>query len=378
MPFQRQKPELKLLETERTMLKTISNSRTESKVRIQAASIMLTYADCPKPSRVAKLLKISRPTVDKWINKALKSGVTYALSDAPRSGRPPIITPEDRAWVVSTACQKPCELGYASELWTYSQLVSYIQTHCIEAGHPNLAKVTKSMVFEWLDKAPLQPHKISYYLERRDPDFEEKMAQVLCVYREVHLLETAADKDKHKIVTLSYDEKPGIQAIQNIAPDLPPVPGKHKSYSRDSEYKRLGTVSLPAGIDLHSGHILGLVRDRHRSREFVEFLEQTDQHYPKDWKIRIILDNHSAHTSKETQGYLLEHPNRFDFVFTPKHGSWLNLIEVFFSKMARSVLRHIRVQGIDELKTRIGNYLDEVNANPVVFRWKYKMDEAKV
>lgn len=234
------------------------------------------------------------------------------------------------------------------------------------------------MVFEWLDKAPLQPHKISYYLERRDPDFEEKMAQVLCVYREVHLLETAPDKDTHKVVTLSYDEKPGIQAIQNIAPDLPPVPGKQKRYSRDYEYKRLGTVSLLAGIDLHSGYILGLVRDRHRSREFIEFLEQTDQHYPKDWKIRIILDNHPAHTSKETQGYLLEHPNRFDFVFTPKHGSWLNLIEVFFSKMARSVLRHIRVQGIDELKTRIGNYLDEVNANPVVFRWKYKMDEVKV
>ena len=124
--------------------------------------------------------------------------------------------------------------------------------------------------------------------------------------------------------------------------------------------------------------MIGLVRDRHRSREFVEFLEKLDLEYPKDWKIRIILDNHSAHISKETISALSKYPNRFEFIFTLKHGSWLNLIEMFFSKMSRSFLRAIRVKSKEELKNRILKYLDEVNMYPVVFRWKYKLDEIVV
>lgn len=378
MPFERRKPELILLESEKKMLERIVNSRTESRLRIQAASILLAYAECPRPSRIARNLNVSRPTVDKWIGKAVKSGVTYALSDAPRSGRPPEITAEDRTWAISLACQKPMELGYAAETWTYTQLVSHIRKHCVETGHPNLQRVTRSMLFVWLKEAPLQPHKVTYYLEKRDPGCAEKMAQLLLVYKEIQLLNAGEASGDTKIITLSYDEKPGIQAIKNTAADLSPVPGTYSTIARDYEYKRLGTVSFLAGIDLHDGHVLGLVRDRHRSREFIEFLDLANNHYPSDWKIRIILDNHSAHISKETQSYLSKKPNRFDFVFTPKHGSWLNLIEIFFSKMARSFLMHIRVQSLEELKDRIELYLAEVNASPVVFRWKYKIHEVRV
>ncbi|MFA5818178.1 MAG: IS630 family transposase, partial [Bacteroidales bacterium] len=133
-----------------------------------------------------------------------------------------------------------------------------------------------------------------------------------------------------------------------------------------------------AGIDLHTGKIIPLVNERHRSKEFIMFLDKVDKEYPADWKIRIILDNHSAHVSKETQKYLLSKPSRFEFVFTPKHGSWLNMIEMFFSKVARSFLRQIRVDSKTELMRRIYQGIEEINSEPVIFRWKYKMEELQI
>ena len=206
------------------------------------------------------------------------------------------------------------------------------------------------------------------------------MAEVLCVYREVAILkeEAAAAKDQGKPVTVvSYDEKPGIQAIANTAPDLPPKPGVHPSFARDFEYKRHGTVSLLAGIDLLTGKVHALVKDRHRSREFVEFLKLLDAAYPTDTAIKLILDNHSAHISKETKAWLAaQSDGRFEFTFTPKHGSWLNLIEGFFSKLARSALRHIRVASKHELKERIMAAIDHINRNPVVHTWSYMLNKA--
>ena len=199
------------------------------------------------------------------------------------------------------------------------------------------------------------------------------MAQVLVVYKQVQQAREGTGPEKHTV--LSYDEKPGIQAIENIAPDLAPIAGTFPNWSRDHQYKRHGTLSLLAGIDLYDGHILGLVRDRHRSKEFIEFLSLSDDYYPNDWRIRIILDNHSSHISKETMSWLKSKPNRFEFIYTPKHGSWLNLIEMFFSKMTRAFLRSLRVKTKEELKQRIEKYLDEVNADPVVFKWKYKLEE---
>ena len=140
---------------------------------------------------------------------------------------------------------------------------------------------------------PVRPHSLEYYLERRDPDFEAKMIEVLHVYREVGVWRTTG-LPVEVVGVLSYDEKLGIQAIGNTAPDLPPVPGRHATVGRDHEYRRYGTVPLLAGIDLLSGEVLGLVRDRHRSAEFVEFLRLADQHYPAGARIRMVLDNHSA------------------------------------------------------------------------------------
>jgi len=147
---------------------------------------------------------------------------------------------------------------------------------------------------------------------------------------------------------LSYDEKPGIQATATTSDDLRPDE-RHSTIYRDYEYKRLGTVSLLAAIDLQTGECIPLIRDKHNSKEYIEFLKLLDRKYPNGDKIRIVLDNLKVHTSDESRRYLATIPGRFEFVFTPKHGSWLNMVEGFFSKMTRQILRGIRVKSKEEL-----------------------------
>jgi transposase len=253
-------------------------------------------------------------------------------------------------------------------------LAKHAREHCIEHGHRSLVNINRGTVSKILNKSDVRPHKISYYLEKRDPEFESKMTQVLHVYKQVELIKEM-DGDPPPVTIISYDEKTGIQAISNVAPELPPVPGKYSCFARDYEYKRHGTVSLLGGIDLLNGQVHGMVADRHRSREFVQYLKMVDEIYPKDITIRIILDNHSAHISKETRQYLATVPNRFDFIFTPTHGSWLNIIESLFAKMTKTFLRGIRVSSKQELKQRILKWIQELNETPVVFRWKWGLDK---
>lgn len=378
MPFVSHRAPLRLSPSELEMLTALSQSRTEAAGRVQRASILLRYHAKATVSEIAKSLGTNRPRVERCLRKALELGVTQALADLPGRGRRPAMTPEARAWVVSLACQKPKHLGYAQELWTTRLLAQHVRKHCVAAGYPSLSKLGQGTVSKILSANQVRPHKIQYYLERRDPEFDAKMVQVLHVYNEVAIWREKGAPPPDLVAVLSYDEKPGIQAIQNTAPDLPPVPGKHATIGRDHEYIRHGTLSLLAGIDLLSGEVLGLVRPRHRSTEFIEFLKLADGHYPAGARIRIVLDNHSAHISKQTRSFLATLPNRFEFTFTPKHGSWLNLIESFFGKMAKTLLRGIRVASANELKARIDLYLKEVNEAPVIYRWKYKPENLSV
>lgn len=373
MPFISTRAKLSVAEEEKGWLGKLAQSRTEPVARVHRAQILLRYGEGQTVSAIAAALHTNRPKVERCISKALEFGVRVALRDLPGRGRKVSITDEEKAWVVHLACQKPKDLGYAQELWTTRLLAKHIQRYCVEAGHPPLRKLGRGTVSKILSAHPVKPHKIQYYLERRDPDFEARMIEVLHVYRDVEMWRTTG-LPAEVVGVLSYDEKPGMQAIGNTAPDLPPAPGKHPTVGRDHEYKRHGTLSLLAGIDLLSGEVLGLVRERHRSAEFIEFLQLANQHYPARLRIRIVLDNHSAHLSKQTRAYLASVPNRFEFIFTPKHGSWLNLIESFFGKMAKTLLRGIRVASKAELKARIELYLHEVNEEPVVFKWKYKLD----
>lgn len=376
MPFRCSKPALVLSEDDLILLRRLSASRTEPARRVERARLLLQLAEGTAPKTIAETSGTHTTTVYRLLNKALELGVVAALDDLQRSGRPAYITPEAQTWIISLACQKPKDLGYSYELWTIRLLQQHIRTRATEAGHPSVAQIATGTLSELLSARDIKPHKIRYYLERRDPDFEEKMAQVLVVYQQVEWTLQQGAPELRTIVSVSYDEKPGIQAIGTTAPDLPPEPGRHACVGRDHEYVRYGTLSLLAGINLITGQVIGSVEERHRSREFVAFLKKLDAQYPPEAKIQMILDNHSAHTSKETRAYLQSVPNRFEFVFTPKHASWLNIIESFFAKMSKSMLRGIRVTSKEELRQRIEQYLDEVNENPVPFQWRYGLESA--
>jgi transposase len=373
--------ELSLGDEEAARLSSIAQSRTEPARRVERARILLAYREDPSFYAVSRALGLHHQTVQRCVERAVAEGSMAALDDRPHPGKEPTITLEAKAWLVSLACRKAKELDYPHELWTTRLLARHAREHGPAEGHGCLSNLAQGTVVKILNEEEIKPHKVRYYLEERDPEFAAKMAEVLCVYRRVKVLKkTAAYSGKKlskSVAIISYDEKPGIQAIATTAPDLPPVPGAHPTFARDHEYKRHGTVTLLAGIDLVSGQIHALVKDRHRSREFIEFLKLLDAAYPSDTAIHLILDNHSAHISRESRAWLATQPvGRFAFTFTPTHGSWLNLVEGFFSKLARSVLRHIRVSSKQEMKDRLMAAIDHFNEDPVVHTWTHRLDKA--
>ena len=371
---------LPLSDEDKKYLKSLSKTRTIQAQVVDRARILLYKAVGVSFDDIAARLNISKRTVRLCISKFNTGGLDAALFDAKRSGRPAEVSDDAKAWIINLACQRPADLGYSQELWTLAKLHKHIQQHAQQAGFPRLTTITKAYVQKLLQDNQIKPFKIKYYCEKRDPDFESKMHEVLVVYKQVEMQfdengNIIVPDDYKLTITVSYDEKPGIQAIANTSKDLRPT-GDNGEVYRDYEYKRLGTVSLLAGIDLLTGEAIPLVRDTHKSSDFIDFLKILDKKYPSQDTIRIILDNHSAHTSKETKRFLATMPkDRFAFVFTPKHGSWLNMIEGFFGKMTKQMLRGIRVNSKQELVDRIYQYFDEINKEPVVYHWKYKMDD---
>lgn len=344
------------------------------------AHILLDKSNGMASEAIAKIYDISPATVQLCINKYREGGIDRALFDDQCSGRPREITDDAVAWIINIACQRPADLGYSQELWTIKKLHQHIQKHAVEVGYPRLATITSSMVQKILRRSDIKPFKIKYYCEKRDPDFEEKMHDVLVVYKQISMQfdengDIIVPEDAPMVHTVSCDEKPGIQAIEVTGDDLRPT-SDNGWVMRDAEYKRMGTLSLLAGMDLLTGETVPVVSETNKSSDFINLLKKLDKKYPEGDVIRIICDNHSAHKSKETRNYLATCPEgRFVFVFTPTHGSWLNLIESFFSKMTKQMLRGIRVKSKKELEERIYLYFEEVNREPVVYHWTYKMDE---
>ena len=372
---------IELSNEEREYLKLQTRARTIQAQTVTRARILLLRADSVSIDAIADKVGLNRCSVMLCLKKFKEGGIENALFDAPGRGRNAEITDEEKAWIINIACQKPIDFGYAAETWTYAKLTSHINKTAEAAGYTRLSTIHKSTVNTILDEADINPHKITYYCENRDPDFDSKMHNVLLVYKQLEMQFDESGKliisEDTPIHVLSYDEKPGIQAIATTSDDLMPDE-KHSTINRDYEYKRLGTFSLLAAIDLQTGEAIPLVRDKHSSMEYIEFLKLLDDKYPKGDKLRIVLDNLKVHTSEATRKYLATVPGRFEFVFTPKHGSWLNMVEGFFCKMTRQMLRGIRVKSKEELTNRIYRYFAEINEEPIVFHWKYNLDAIDV
>lgn len=372
---------IELINEEREYLERQTRARTIQAQTVTRARILLLRADSVSIDAIADKVGINRCSVMLCLKKFKEGGIENALFDAPGRGRNAEITDEEKAWIINIACQKPIDFGYAAETWTYAKLTSHINKTAEAAGYTRLSTIHKSTVHKILDEADIKPHKITYYCENRDPNFDSKMHNVLLVYKQLEMQFDESGKliisEDTPIHVLSYDEKPGIQAIATTSDDLMPNE-KHPTINRDYEYKRLGTLSLLAAIDLQTGEAIPLVRDKYSSTEYIEFLKLLDDKYPKGDKLRIVLDNLKVHTSEATRKYLATVPGRLEFVFTPKHGSWLNMVESFFSKMTRQMLRGIRVKSKEELTNRIYRYFVEINEEPIVFHWKYNLDDIDV
>lgn len=367
----------------KTILEKLARSGMTPVAVAQRAKILLLKEQGKSSSDIADELGISRHTAELWVRKYRSRTSRDSLEDllnvSGGRGRKEEITGEARTWLISIACMKPKDLGYAAEVWTTSSLTKHIRAHAREAGYERLSTITESGVYKILDKSNIKPFRIQYYCERRDPDFDQKMHNILLVYKQLSL---QFDKDGKLLPfedgqithVLSYDEKPGIQAVANVADDLMPNES-NGVIKRDYEYKRLGTVSLLAGIDLQAGEAIPLVKRTHNSDDYIEFLKILDAKYPKGDKIRLVLDNLKVHRSEKVQEYISSVPDRFEFVFTPKHASWLNLVEGFFSKMTRQMLKGIRVDTKDELVARIYKYFEEINEEPVAYKWGWHLDD---
>src|SRR5882724_6063329 len=239
----RQVIELAMTDEEIGRLAVIARSRSEPASRVERAQMLLAYRQKPSFFSVGQKLGQHHQTVQRCVERALAYGPLAALDDRPHPGKEPTITPEAKAWLVSVACDKAREHGYAHELWTTRLLARHAREHGPAAGHECLANLVQGTVCKILGQENIKPHKVRYYLENRDAEFEQKMAEVLCVYREVQVLKKAAAKPRKpskSVAVVSYDEKPGIQAIATTAPDLPPVPGVYPAFARDFEYRRHG------------------------------------------------------------------------------------------------------------------------------------------
>lgn len=372
---------ISLTENDKMTLEGILRKNTVEARTYIRAKILLLKSEGRSNEFIADKLDICVSAVRLCIDKYNAGGIEAAMQDNKGRGRKAEITDADITWVINKACQKPKDFGYSAELWYPASFTRFINSVAEQEGHPRMASVTETTLRKILANAKIRPFKVSYYCEKRDPEFDSKMHDVLVIYKQISL---QFDEDGNVIPfeetpvhTLSYDEKPGIQALNTTSADRPPVPDtdRNSTVCRDYEYIRLGTLSLLAAIDLLTGEAIPLVSATHKSSDFVRFLKMLDEKYPAGDKVRIILDNHSAHTSRETQEYLNTVPGRFEFVFTPTHGSWLNMVEGFFSKLTKQMLGGIRVSGKEELEKRIYQYFDEINKVPISYHWSYKLDD---
>src|SRR5437763_686354 len=217
---------------QRQRLLAISRSRIEPTGRVERARIILAYLQDLSAYAVARTVGVTQQTVTRCLERAAELGVIKALDDRPRAGRDPVITAEAKTWLVALACRKAKELGYPHELWTTRLLAAHARQHGPSAGHPSLGKLAQGTVCKILAEQEVKPHRVRYYLEQCDPEFEPKMAEILCVYRQVAMLRCQAecgesqgqDSGGGSLAIVSYDEKTGIQAIGTTAPDSPPLP----------------------------------------------------------------------------------------------------------------------------------------------------------
>lgn len=339
---------IELTEAERQELEHLADSRTAPFGQVQRASVILALAEGMSNAAAARAAGRHLDTVRAW-RKRFSAERLAALIDRPRPLGRPRLSPEDKLRIIAAATESP---PGADTVWTHRLLADHL-------GRSGLA-VSDSQVGRILAAVDLKPHLVRGWLTRpADPEFFTRAADVCNLYR------TCPPNS----VVISVDEKTGITARSRKHPDQPSSPGRRTR--REFEYIRHGTVSIIAALNVHTGQVLTETIARNNADTFIGFLRTLDATVPVGTDIHLVMDNGSSHVAKKTKAWLAAHP-RFHVHHTPKHASWLNQVELFFSTLTRRLLRRGQFASRDELAARIDDFVlayDEHDAKP--YRWTY-------
>jgi transposase len=322
----------------------------KSRVRSQAlraddvrrARLILMLAEGQSFSAICKTLGCNRSYVSSWKRRFVEQGLAGLHSRHP-GGRAEKRTPKLEARILSCTRKQPPD---GSTHWSCRKLAEHVGT-----SHMMVARVWK--------RAGLKPQRLERYMMSNDPEFESKAADIIGLYV----------KPPQHAAVFCVDEKTAIQALDRLDPVLPLSPGRAERHG--FEYYRHGTLSLYAGLNTRTGEVIGKTADRHTSEEFVGFLSELLAHQPRNKEIHVIVDNLSAHKTERVKQFLTNHPN-VQIHYTPTYSSWLNQVELWFSKIERDVIARGIFTSVKDLARKILRYIRRYNDNPKPIKWTYR------
>jgi transposase len=340
MPF-RAEP-LQLTEEEHTELRQMTLSRMLPAGDVFRARLILMLAEGRSYAEIQRRLDTTAPTISRWRKRFVEDRVAGLMEERHPGQKPSVITPALQARVLAATRRKPKD---GSTHWSCRKLAKQL----------GLSKDTVHRVWRI---AGLRPHRLERYMASDDPDFESKAADIISLY---------LNPPQHAAV-FCVDEKSAIQALDRLDPVLPMSPGRAERHG--FEYYRHGTLSLYAALEVNSGKVHGKTAAHHTSQEFVSFLTEVVEHCPRNQEIHIILDNLSAHKTKKVEEFLAQHPN-VKLHFTPTYSSWLNQVEIWFSRIERDVIARGVFTSVKDLARKLMRYIKAYAASARPIHWKY-------
>lgn len=337
-------PDVEPSPADRDQLQSWANSGTIEARLQQRASIILQCTQGKQNKQIAKDLSLHHNTVGKWRKRYLEDGLD-GLEDKPRTGRPPELPDDLEAQILEATLTPPKNKTH----WSTRSMADHTDT-------------SPSTVRRIWNKHELKPHLVRTFKLSTDPDFEQKVQDIVGLYL----------NPPENAIVLSVDEKSQIQALERSQPILPIRPGLPEHQTHD--YRRHGTTTLFAALNTLTGEVIHDFYDRHRQDEFIQFLDQIDENTPPDKDLHLIVDNYATHKTQRVQDWLEAHP-RFVLHFTPTSSSWLNLVERLFAKLTDERIRRGSFTSVDEVIEAINGWLETHHEDPSPFVWTKTADQ---
>jgi transposase len=339
-------PPLAITNAERAELQRLVRAHMTPQRAAKRARIVLLAADGIPNRQIAAQMGMHEHTVAQWRHR-FEAERLAGLQDRKRPGRPPVYGHDQRLRIVATVTQQPPD---PVSHWSHSQLAKELADMGISA----------SQIGRILADLDIKPHRVRSWITRPDdPGFWERAADICGLYL----------VPPTNALVLSVDEKTGITARSRTRPTRPPAPGRPTR--QEHEYVRHGTATLLAALDVHGGGIFQATDlDRNTATNFIDFLDDLDAKIPAGLGVHLVLDNGSSHIANATRWWFVDHP-RFHPHYTPTHASWLNQVELFFSILARRLLKRGEFRSVQDLVAKVMAFIDDYNRTATPFRWTY-------